>query len=219
MHRRILARPTFREIATNYELALLEDRFANLAKKPSESSIEMHDNEESLAAMLDHSARREPIIAEILKVTKHESGPVLYFGPSVKDSQMVAFNLRRNGIYAEAISGETDLDSRRSIIEDFKSGKISVLCNCNLLTTGFDYPKIKHVFIARPTISTVLYEQMIGRGLRGPLFGGTDTCVIYNVVDKVTAKSPIPWAKDKVNGDWLDSIKLLDSLTARKKAA
>ncbi len=33
-------------------------------------------------------------------------------------------------------------------------------------------PKVTHVVISSPTVSQVLYDQMIGRGLRGPKFGG-----------------------------------------------
>ena len=47
-------------------------------------------------------------------------------------------------------------------------------------TTGFDAPKVDHLLICRPTSSIVLYEQMIGRGLRGKLFGGTETCKIVD---------------------------------------
>lgn len=38
------------------------------------------------------------------------------------------------------------------------------LCNCEVLTTGFDAPKVTHVIMARPIVSQVLYKQMIGRG-------------------------------------------------------
>jgi DNA repair protein RadD len=44
--------------------------------------------------------------------------------------------------------------------------------------------------MARPTVSQVLYEQMIGRGLRGPKFGGTATCVIIDLEDKYRSERP-----------------------------
>ena len=58
-----------------------------------------------------------------------------------------------------------------------------MLCNCEVLTTGFDAPKVSHVVMARPTVSQVLYEQMVGRGLRGVAFGGTATCTILDCQD------------------------------------
>jgi superfamily II DNA or RNA helicase len=53
------------------------------------------------------------------------------------------------------------------------------------LTTGFDAPNTDVVFISRPTLSPVLYGQMIGRGLRGPAVGGTEKCSIIDVRDNL----------------------------------
>lgn len=80
--------------------------------------------------------------------------------------------------------------SRRKIIGDFKAGRTQVLCNCEVLTTGFDAPKVTHVVMARPTVSQVLYEQMVGRGLRGPRFGGTATCHVIDLEDNYRSERP-----------------------------
>lgn len=58
-----------------------------------------------------------------------------------------------------------------------------VLCNYGVLTTGFDAPATSAVLIARPTKSLVLYSQMVGRGIRGPLAGGNSDAEIVTVVD------------------------------------
>ena len=71
------------------------------------------------------------------------------------------------------------------MIEEFRDGRISTLCNYGVLTTGFDAPKVRGLVISRPTASAVLYEQMIGRGMRGPKFGGTDRCLVIDVVDNI----------------------------------
>ena len=75
-------------------------------------------------------------------------------------------------------------------MSDFKRKSIRVLCNCEVLTTGFDAPGVTHIVMARPTTSLVLYEQMVGRGLRGPLFGGTETCVILDCEDNYVGDRP-----------------------------
>ena len=54
-----------------------------------------------------------------------------------------------------------------------------------MLTTGFDAPNTDAVMITRPTNSPVLYSQMIGRGLRGPLIGGTEFCKMIDVRDNI----------------------------------
>jgi hypothetical protein len=80
--------------------------------------------------------------------------------------------------------------TRRRLIEKFRGGTLRVLCNCEVLTTGFDAPRVTHIVMARPTVSRVLYEQIIGRGLRGPLFGGTETCVILDCEDNFRDERP-----------------------------
>ena len=58
-----------------------------------------------------------------------------------------------------------------------------MLVNFGVLTTGFDAPAASAALIARPTKSLVLYSQMVGRVIRGPLAGGTERCEIVTVVD------------------------------------
>jgi len=95
----------------------------------------------------------------------------------------MTYLLKERSVAAELVTGETREATRRKLIQEFRDGRVKVLCNCSVLTTGFDAPKITHVVIARPTVSRVLYEQMVGRGLRGPRFGGTAECVIIDCED------------------------------------
>jgi len=83
------------------------------------------------------------------------------------------------------VTSDTRASTRRFLIEEFRAGRVSVLCNYGVLTTGFDAPRVRAVVVARPTTSPVLYEQMIGRGLRGPRFGGTDECLVIDVLDNI----------------------------------
>ncbi len=62
------------------------------------------------------------------------------------------------------VSAETK--DRDQIIRKFKAGKIPAICNVGVLTTGFDYPELDAVVIARPTLSLSLYTQMVGRVMR-----------------------------------------------------
>ena len=111
--------------------------------------------------------------------------PVLFFATSVGHAQTMAALLTLEGISAAAVSANTSPASRRFYIERFRSGEIQVLTNYGVLTQGFDAPSTRAVYIARPTYSPNLYQQMIGRGLRGPLNGGEDRCLIVNVEDNV----------------------------------
>jgi superfamily II DNA or RNA helicase len=108
---------------------------------------------------------------------------VLLFAASVEHAQIMAALLSLEGVPARAISAETESGARRHYVEEFRHGRIRVLTNYNVLTQGFDAPAVRAVYVARPTFSTNLYQQMVGRGLRGPLNGGGETCRIVNVAD------------------------------------
>lgn len=112
--------------------------------------------------------------------------PVLLFAASVDHAQTLAALLTLEGIPAAAISGQTERSARRYYIEQFRTGGIRVLTNYNVLTQGFDAPATRAVVVGRPTFSANLYQQMIGRGLRGPLNGGKERCLIVNVADNVS---------------------------------
>lgn len=76
-------------------------------------------------------------------------------------------------------------------VQQFRNGEIEVLINVNILTEGVDLPNVQTVFLTRPTISTILMTQMIGRALRGEKAGGTKEAYIVSFVDDW--KDKIAW--------------------------
>jgi len=184
--RGILARPVFQEIKTE---TAMRSPVVPAADEPSDEEAERIDN--ALKLQADNTQRRMKILHHIQPICGNPTYSVLYFGPSVADAECMAFLLRQKGIPSTALSGNTRDATRREIIRDFKNGKIRVLCNCEVLTTGFDAPKVTHVVMARPTVSQVLYSQMVGRGLRGPEFGGKTECVIIKCKDHYRGEPPI----------------------------
>lgn len=109
--------------------------------------------------------------------------PILVFAASVASAHTIAALLRLEGVRADSVDGSMRRQHRRRVVEQFKSGETQVLVNCDLLTQGFDAPKVRALYIARPTFSPNRYLQMVGRGLRGPANGGTERCLIVNVKD------------------------------------
>lgn len=113
--------------------------------------------------------------------------PILIFATSVDHAELLAGLLTLEGISSQSISSRTADSVRSYAVEAFRRKEIRVLTNYGVLTTGFDAPETRAIFVARPVYSPGLYQQMIGRGLRGPLNGGTDQCLIVNVADNVVA--------------------------------
>lgn len=93
--------------------------------------------------------------------------PTIVFTPTVATAESVAqaFELG-HGIRSAVVSGATPREERLKIFEDFRTGRVTVLVNCMVLTEGFDAPWASCVIVARPTQSRPLYVQMVGRVLR-----------------------------------------------------
>jgi DNA repair protein RadD len=110
----------------------------------------------------------------------------LVFACSVEHAELLTLLLNRacGGVYAAVVTGKTRRAQRAAIIEQFRSGDLRFLCNVGVLTTGFDAPKANVVCLTRPTRSALAYEQMVGRGLRGPDNGGTEECLVVDVQDQ-----------------------------------
>lgn len=67
---------------------------------------------------------------------------------------------------AVVITGDTDMSIRTRLLKQFLTGEIRCVVNVGVLTTGFDYPALEAVLIARSTMSLALYYQMVGRVMR-----------------------------------------------------
>jgi superfamily II DNA or RNA helicase len=164
---------------------LTVDSDINLSPKELKQVSELF---EIPASVLDkigkNSIRNAEILAKIKQlITSKAASSIIFFGTSVEHSVLICSLLKFLDIKAEHVDGTTARSTRDSIIERFRNQEINVLCNYEVLSTGFDAPKVDCVFLARPTASVVLYSQMIGRGLRGPAIGGKENCLIVNVKD------------------------------------
>ena len=128
-------------------------------------------------------SRNETILQKVLQLDP--TWKVLIFAASVSHAQQLAAILNLRRIPAAVIHANTNPAARRHYINEFNHGPLRVLTNYGVLAEGFDAPSVRCVIVARPTLSPGLYQQMIGRGLRGPLNGGKDECLIVNVEDNI----------------------------------
>lgn len=107
----------------------------------------------------------------------------LVFCTGVDHARHMAEVLRARGIVTECVTGDTPKGERERIIADFKAGVIQCITNANVLTTGFDAPNIDLIAFCRPTLSTTLYLQMAGRGLRKS--EGKSDCIVLDFASLV----------------------------------
>jgi superfamily II DNA or RNA helicase len=116
---------------------------------------------------------------------EHAAGRrALLFAPTVASAEVFRDAMLDAGVGAEVIHGAMALEDRRKILVAHKRGDFPVLCNCMILTEGYDDPKVSCIIVARPTKSRPLYIQIAGRGLRRDLtrpYEGQD-CLLLDVV-------------------------------------
>lgn len=139
------------------------------------------------------------IVRKLLALPK--GTPTLVYACTVDHAYFLASIFNLMGRPAGVVSSETPSQIRRQLIRDFNAGKLDFLCNFGVLTTGFDAPKTACIAICRPTTSVVLYEQIVGRGLRGPLFGGTEHCDVIDFADNIKKLGP-PLAYSRFEEFW-----------------
>lgn len=102
----------------------------------------------------------ENIVRRLLKVDRKS---ILVFTRFVEEAQALVYSL---GSGAAVVSGDMPKKDRTAILKRFKEGRIKVVANVGVLTTGFDFPELATVVMARPTMSLALWYQICGRAIR-----------------------------------------------------
>lgn len=122
---------------------------------------------------------------------------VLVFCPSVDTARAAAAKLSSLGHQSGFVSADsTDRDEQLSA---WKAGEFRFMCNVDILTTGFDFPALDAIICLRPTTSSALWVQMLGRGMR--LAAGKTDCLVLDYVGNLARLGGVgtmeEWSKEK----------------------
>lgn len=126
--------------------------------------------------------RNQLIVDTWLEYVKNRRTVV--FCASVKHAEQVAQLFKDAGVSAIAVSGGMKTSERNEQLAKFADGDVKVLCACDLLNEGWDCPQTEVLFMARPTMSKVLYTQQLGRGMRNS--EGKDHLMVFDFVDNAS---------------------------------
>lgn len=169
------AQPLFSEVA--YELPMTEllrrgflstMRAAPRLTKMDTTGVHTRGGDfidKELDAKVNTEEINRAIVAETVDVCRDRRS-WLVFGVTVDHATRLRDMFRSHGITCEMVCGETEQHERDRIIRDFSAGRIQCVTNVNVLATGFDYPGIDAIIMARPTKSPGMFLQQAGRGLR-----------------------------------------------------
>ena len=109
-------------------------------------------------------------------------GKAVCYCATIRHSKAMAEQFTAAGIPARHIDGSTPKAERAQIVADFRSGKIRILCNVDLISEGFDVPDCSAAILLRPTKSLTLYIQQAMRCMR---YQPDKTAVIIDHVGNV----------------------------------
>jgi superfamily II DNA or RNA helicase len=148
-----LAKPLPREVPTNLYVDLPLDATGGDFRKSSLQ--ELADNDERNALIVDHYHKNASLY-----------GKTIVFTCGKDHANELARMFGRRGYAARPIHSGNEEAENRAHLESFRSNRINIVTNVEMLTHGVDVPDAQTVFLTRPTLSDILYAQMIGRASR-----------------------------------------------------
>lgn len=113
----------------------------------------------------------------------------LIFASGIDHANNIAAMLGTLGVECRAVHSKMSGGERDGNIAAFLSGDIQAIISNGVLTTGFDSPWIDLIVMLRPTSSTVLWVQMLGRGTRP--CEGKENCLVLDFAGNTARLGPI----------------------------
>lgn len=161
-----------------------------------------------LAAAVDIDSITKAACDEIIALGSDRDA-WLIFGASVEHAQHICDYLQSQFIPTRVVTGKTDSAERDEAIAAYQRRDVRALVNVNVLTTGFDAPHTDLLAFLRPTMSTSLYVQMAGRGMR--VHPAKTDCLVLDFAGLIEKHGPVnavtPPRKGKKKDDGQAPIK------------
>lgn len=144
--------------------------------------------ERELQAAVDTESNNAAVVREIIE-RGQERSTWLIFCAGVQHARNIATLLTDSGIPTGCVVGDMPKAERDRVLADYSAGRLRALTNANVLTVGYDNPRIDLIAMLRPTLSPGLYVQMAGRGMR--VAPGKADCVVFDFAGNITRHGPI----------------------------
>lgn len=121
-------------------------------------------SEKAMSNTLDNKQIRAKVVKTWLEHAKGKKTIVYTINKQHNKHFCKEFN--ETGYKCVAIDSDTPKEERDNYVNQFRKGEITIICNVNIFSEGFDCPDIECIQLARPTKSLSMYLQQVGRGLR-----------------------------------------------------
>ncbi|OYE01252.1 DEAD/DEAH box helicase family protein [Nostoc sp. 'Peltigera membranacea cyanobiont' 232] len=199
----ILAEPIFENLKTNIEI---KQKLNELNARQIKNIEDFDRLPKDIAEKIAQSSTRNNQIIDHYINNREKYNPLLLFAIDVEHAITLNALFKAKKVNSDfVVSSVKDVTTgaifsakeNSEKIKKFRNGELEVLINVEMLTEGTDLPNLQTVFLTRPTTSTILMTQMIGRALRGQKAGGTEKAYVVSFIDN--------W-ENKIN--WVNPEKL-----------
>lgn len=126
------------------------------------------------------------------------SGPTLHgliFVSRIDEGEALVKALATRDIAARFISGKNSVEERERAVADLEDGTLAYIVTVDVFNEGVDIPKVNQIVMMRPTVSSIIFLQQLGRGLRK--IDGKEYVTIIDFIGNYSNNYMIPMAFDK----------------------
>jgi len=151
---------------------------------------------ESIAKAYENQNIEDKIVKKIREIEDRKA--ILVAVPTIEQATRLAGRIPMAAI----VTGETPKGERDRIIDEFRTQKLRVIVQVNVLTVGFDYPELDCLITARPTASISWWYQFVGRGTR--IHQNKKDCLVVDFVGSVERFGKVEdlYYKEDEDGTW-----------------
>lgn len=90
----------------------------------------------------------------------------LIFVSRIDEALLLEEKFQERGVKAIALTGDDSDEKRERSIAQLENGEIEYIITVDIFNEGVDIPCVNQVILLRPTESSIVYIQQLGRGLR-----------------------------------------------------
>lgn len=145
-------------------------------------------NQRQLEKAIDLADVTSAALREVLH-HGHSRRSWLLFCSGIDHAVHVAEQLNAWGIRTACVHSKMSKGQRDEQIQGWYEGRYRAMTNNNVLTTGVDHPALDLIACLRPTLSSSLWVQMLGRGMR--VAPGKTNCLVLDFAKNIVRLGPI----------------------------
>lgn len=141
-----------------------------------------------LAAIYTGDHQRVKMIVQAIHRWVEEPSELraLGFCVTVAHARFMAEQFNNHGLKSDYLTGEHDQLQREVTLSKLKAGELQVVFSVEVLGEGVDVPDVDTLLLLRPTQSSVLFAQQLGRGLR--MAEGKTSCLVLDFIGQHRAE-------------------------------